>query len=285
MAVKKNRGTVLSLLKMLLNSLSWVRLLFHFCAAIIVAVLLFFAVKYFLDVYTRHGEELKVPDFSNLTVQEAEDLAAKHKIRVAVTDSVFLKRMRRGAVCRQSPAPGSHVKQDKLITLTINARNPKVVTMPDLVGLSMRQARAELLSRGLTLGSLIYEPDLATNNVLRQMINSVDIEPGATLVSESKVDLVLGLNSNECHTYVPDVTGLKQISAVSAINDHSLNVSALRFDSSVKDYDDSLNAMVWRQVPEPSDSVSVSMGSEVALYLTLDQYKIPVKPVEEEVVE
>ena len=43
------------------------------------------------------------------------------------------------------------------------------------------------------------------------------------------------------------------------------------------DYDDSLNAMVWSQIPEPSDSVSVGMGSEVTLYLTLDQNKIPVK--------
>ena len=38
--------------------------------------------------------------------------------------------------------------------------------MPNLVGLSMRQAIAELQSRGLVLGKLVYVEDLATTNVL-----------------------------------------------------------------------------------------------------------------------
>ena len=82
--------------------------------------------------------------------------------------------------------------------------------------------------------------------------------------------------------YVPDVTGLKNMSAVDAIFDHSLNVKGLKFDDTVKDYDDSLNAMVYRTVPEPSDSVSVVMGEEVMLYLTTDTSKIPVKKTTDE---
>ena len=95
--------------------------------------------------------------------------------------------------------------------------------------------------------------------------------------SESPIDLVVGLNSSDNVTYVPDVTGLKNMSAVDAVHDHSLNVKRLRFDESVKDYDDSLNAMVYRQVPEPSDSLKVHMGDEVTLYLTMDQSLIPHK--------
>ena len=72
------------------------------------------------------------------------------------------------------------------------------------------------------------------------------------------------------------------MSAVEAMFDHSLNVKDLKFDDTVKDYDDSLNAMVFRQVPEPSDSVSVAMGDEVMLYLTVDVTKIPVKTEEDE---
>ena len=49
------------------------------------------------------------------------------------------------------------------------------------------------------------------------------------------------------------------------------------FDDTVKDYDDSLSARVYRQVPGPSDSVRVAMGEEVMLYLTKDAAKIPVK--------
>ena len=152
--------------------------------------------------------------------------------------------------------------------------------MPNLVGLSMRQAKAELLSRGLLLGKLIYVQDLATNNVLKQLHQNSEIEAGKMIDSESVIDLVLGLNGYDAVTYVPDVVGLKRMSAVEAVLDNSLNVSALQYDRTVKDYDDSLSAMVYKQTPEPSDSIHVNMGSGVTLYLTLDTNRIPVREVE-----
>ena len=231
----------------------------------------------FLDVATKHNQELTVPDLSNMSVEEADSVAALNDMVIDVTDSVFVKRMKRGAVYRQNPAPGSKVKSGRRIALTINAVNAKKITMPNLVGFSMRQAKAELLSRGLTLGKLIYVQDMATNNVLRQLHDNLEIEPGSMIESESVIDLVVGLNGRDFVTYVPDVSGLKYMSAVDAVHDHSLNVKNLRFDKSVKDYDDSLNAMVYRQTPAASDSIHVKMGSDVTLFLTLDAHKIPIR--------
>ena len=250
-------------------------------AVCIVAALLVGAMV-FLNAVTQHGKEISVPDFSNMSVEEAEYAASQAGMRVEVTDSVFVKRMQRGAVYRQNPAPGARVKKGRRIVLTINAVNAKKVTMPNLVGLSLRQAKAELLSRGLVLNRLVYVQDMATNNVLRQLKGNREIEPGTMIDSESEIDLVLGLNHMDNKAYVPDVTGLKNMSAVDAIFDHSLNVKGLKFDDTVKDYDDSLNAMVYRTVPEPSDSVSVVMGEEVMLYLTTDTSKIPVKKTTDE---
>ena len=234
----------------------------------------------FLNVVTKHGQELVVPDLSNLTIEQADSVASDHEMVIDIKDSVFVKRMKRGAVYRQNPAPGSKVKSGRRISLTINAKNAKQITMPNLVGLSMRQAKAELLSRGLLLGKLIYVQDLATNNVLKQIHENSEIKPGEMIDSESVIDLVVGLNGNDFVTYVPDLTGLKRMSAVDAVHDHSLNVKALRFDRTVKDYEDSLNAMVYKQTPEPSDSIHVNMGSEVILYLTLDENRIPIREIE-----
>jgi beta-lactam-binding protein with PASTA domain len=147
----------------------------------------------------------------------------------------------------------------------------------------MRQAKAELLSRGLVLGKLIYIQDMATNNVLKQLYRNNEIEPGTMIESESVVDLVVGLNGHDFATYVPDVIGLKCMSAVDAVHDNSLNISKLRFDKTVKDYDDSLNAMVYNQEPEPSDSVQVNMGEEVTLFLTVDVNKIPVREEKDDI--
>ena len=245
--------------------------------ALCVVVVLVVGAMVFLNRVTQHNKELSVPDFSNMSVAEAEYAASQAGMRVEVTDSVFVKRMKRGAVYRQNPVPGAKVKKGRRIVLTINAVNSKKVTMPNLVGLSLRQAKAELMSRGLVLNRLVYVQDMATNNVLRQLKGNREIEPGTMIDSESSIDLVLGLNDMDNKAYVPDVTGLKNMSAVEAMFDHSLNIKDLKFDETVKDYEDSLNAMVYRQVPEPSDSVSVVMGEEVVLYLTKDVAKIPVK--------
>ena len=245
--------------------------------AVCVVLVLVVGAMVFLNRVTQHGKELSVPDFSNMSVVEAEYAASQAGVRVEVTDSVFVKRMKRGAVYRQNPVPGSKVKEGRRVVLTINAVNAKKVTMPNLVGLSLRQAKSELMSRGLVLNRLVYVQDMATNNVLRQIRGNREIEPGTMIDSESRIDLVLGLNDRDNKAYVPDVTGLKNMSAVEAIFDHSLNVKDLKFDETVKDYDDSLNAMVYRQVPEPSDSVIVAMGEEVMLYLTTDVRRIPIK--------
>lgn len=252
-------------------------LLKHLLAALIIVVVMIAGAMVFLDVVTKHNQELTVPDLSNMSVEEADSVAAANDMVIHVTDSVFVKRMKRGAVYRQNPAPGSKVKSGRRIALTINAVNAKKITMPNLVGYSMRQAKAELLSRGLTLGKLIYVQDMATNNVLRQLHDNLEIEPGSMIESESVIDLVVGLSGRDFVTYVPDVSGLKYMSAVDAVHDNSLNVKNLRFDKSVKDYDDSLNAMVYRQTPAASDSIHVKMGSDVTLFLTLDAHKIPIR--------
>jgi beta-lactam-binding protein with PASTA domain len=217
-----------------------------------------------------------------MTVEEAQLVAEEAGMRIDVTDSAFVKRMKRGAVYRQNPVPGSKVKHGRRISLTINAVNPRQITMPDLIGYSTRQAKAEILSRGLVLGRLIYEQDMATNNVLKQLHNGEVIEPGTMVESEAVIDLVVGLNSRDNMTFVPYLAGLRNLSAVEAVHDHSLNIGKIRFDETVKDYEDSLNAVVFRQVPEVCDSIPVQMGAEVSLYLTLDHSKIPVI---EEVVE
>lgn len=242
----------------------------------IVAVLVV-GVMILLNVFTLHGEELTVPDFSNMSVSEAETAAAAAGMRVEVTDSVFVSKMRKGAVYRQNPVPGAKVKEGRRIILTINAVNAKKVTMPDLVGYSMRQAKAELLSRGLVLGRLIYVQDMATNNVLRQLYGNREAEPGMLVESESVIDLVVGLNSSDNVTFAPDVIGLKTMSATDAVHGNSLNLKALHFDKTVHDYDDSLNAVVYRQIPSAADTIPLRMGDEVSLYLTLDQNKVPVK--------
>jgi len=236
--------------------------------AILFVLGLVLVINIFLGIVTQHGKTVEVPDLTNLTVAEAQKTASAASLRAVVTDSVFVRRMKKGAVFSQIPKSGSAVKKGRKIELTTNAVCSRKVTMPSLVGYSMRQAKAELTSKGLSLGKLIYVSDMATNNVLRQLYHNRQIAAGTEIDSGSSIDLVVGLNDVDGSTFVPDVVGLKYLRAVDAVQDNSLNVGILRFDETVRNYSDSLNAVVVKQSPVSSEAPR-TMGSEVSLYLSV----------------
>ena len=250
-------------------------------AGIVLVFILIFGARVMLDKITRHNLEISVPDFTDMSLEDAEKVAAENKMKLEVIDSVYVRRMGKGLVYRQNPKAGSKVKEGRRILLTINAVNAKKVMMPNLVGYSMRQAKAEILSKGLQIGRLEYVTDIATNNVLKQMYNGSEIAPGTMIESEARIDLVLGLNNDDCVTFAPAVTGMKYRNAVEAIHDNSLNIRDIIFDETVEDYSDSLNAVVYRQDPDYGET-PLLMGMDISLYLTTDISKVPVPEENEE---
>ena len=239
-------------------------------AALIVGLLVVTQVG--LNLITRHNRTVTVPDFTNMTVAEAQKLARDGHVGVKVTDSVFVRRLAAGVVYRQMPKAGATVKKGRSIFLTINSLVPRKVVMPNLIGYSRNEARAELNNRGLTLGKLTYTQDIATNNVLRQTVRGRNVRAGDLVVSGSDVDLTLGLAREERPTVVPRVIGQKYVSAVDALHDRYLNVGRVRFDSDIRTYADSVNAVVYQQ---DGLGQTRTYGSSINLYLTLDPAKIP----------
>ena len=246
------------------------------CSLLVVIFLLFTMLKFI----TRHNQEFEVPSFINMTVEEAEAVARQYEMRLEVTDSVYINRMAPGAIFRQNPEAASKVKKNRRILLTINANQPKLVKMPELVGYSLRQAQSELVSNQLSLGKLIYVKDIATNNVLGQLYKGRAIAEGEKIPSESVIDLKLGINETDSTTYIPEIRGIPYRLVREKLAENSLNLSKAVFDESVTNYADSLSAWVYRQVPAPSDSVTVRLGTGVTVYLS--KVKEPEVPEKED---
>ena len=223
--------------------------------AVVFFAVLLIAATVILGIITHHGQTIEVPDLTNMSVDNARHEASREDLRIEVIDSIYVRRMQKGAVYSQNPKAGTKVKKGRRIMLTINAMNAKKVSMPNLVGYSMRQAKAELYARGLALGKLIY-------------VNR-EIRPGRQIETGSEIDLQVGLNPSDNMTYVPNVKGMKYLRAVDAVHDNSLNLGKVVFDKTVKNYTDSLNATVYKQSPGASKS-PLLMGSDVTIHLSLD---------------
>jgi beta-lactam-binding protein with PASTA domain len=89
--------------------------------------------------------------------------------------------------------------------------------------------------------------------------------------TESEIDLEVGISSDAERTFVPDVTALPVATARDILIDNSLNISRLKYDSSVKNYSDSISGFVISQNPEPSQSTPRSLGSSVQLTISVDK--------------
>lgn len=245
--------------------------------AIAVFIVTMIAISIFLKTVTRHNRELEVPDLSGLTIEEATLAAKESSLKIDVTDSVFIPRMARGTVFRQNPHPGSMVKKNRRILITINSIAAKKIKMPSITGYSLRQAKAELNARQLHVGKLIYVSDIATNNVIAQKYNGKIIAPGTLIDSHSEIDLEVGLSSAQEATYIPNVTSLPLITAKDLLIDNSLNTGRIYYDESIKNISDSLSGFVYKQVPEPSVESSVPFGSRVDLFISIDKSKLTKK--------
>ena len=225
-----------------------------------------------LSLITRHGKTVTTPDFTNLSVKQAEQVAQEGQVKVKVVDSVFVRRLPGGVVYRQQPKAGSTVKKGRSVFLTINSIVPRKVVMPNLFGYSVTEARAELQNRGLNLGKLTYVKDIATNTVLGQYCEGKEVKTGDLVVNGSTIDLKVGVSGEDNVTVVPRLIGMKYVPAVDVLHDHFLNVGRARFDKEVKTYTDSLNAVIYKQDAMGEEK---PLGSAITLYLTLDMSKVP----------
>ena len=251
----------------------WKNLLRNIIGAVIGVVLIVFVINVLLKVFTRHNREIAVPDFTTMSVEEAAAIAQAAEVRLDIVDSIYVRRLAPGAVFSQNPQAGSAVKKGRRILITVNATQPKLIEMPDLVGYSFRQAKTELYSKGLSIRKISYVSDIATNNVIEQRYNGRKIAPGSKIESDSQIDLVLGLNDADTLTYVPFVCGYSLQVAKDNIYDNSLNVGSVRYDASVKTYEDTLSAVVYSQTPN-NIHYPCNMGDRVDLMLTVDQTKL-----------
>jgi beta-lactam-binding protein with PASTA domain len=258
-----------------LRFLITIKFLRHLGLAVALTIILLLCTMIWLKIYTHHGQAITVPDLAGLTIHEVDDVTSSRNLRFEIVDSVYSSDMPRGTVIKQNPDAATRVKKNRKIFLTMNAVNPEKVTMPRLVGLSIRQARLALQNAGLILGDIEYRPDYAINNVLQQMQNDSVINEGTEIRKGAVIDLVLGMGLSNETTRVPDLVGTGLENAREIIADFYLNIGAITYDESMLDEEDSASAFIWRQYPEFDEFRRLNMGMEVDIWLTIDSTLLP----------
>jgi beta-lactam-binding protein with PASTA domain len=123
-------------------------LLANLLLALFVVIVLVYILLFWLDSYTNHGEAVNVPNVKGLQIEEAAPFFQTNELFYTVIDSQFIKNVVPGTILETVPPIGTSVKKGRTIYLTINSFSAKLLTVPDVIGMSQRQAFSMLKSVG-----------------------------------------------------------------------------------------------------------------------------------------
>lgn len=253
--------------------------------ALLLVVGVVYYVLNFLDKYTLHGQSVSVPGLSGIKIEDLDKFFAGKPIQYTINDSVYDNRKHRGVVVDQNPPEGAQVKEERKIYLTVNAKLPLQVPLPDLKDVTLRQAIAVLESFGIPVSNKRYVPDQCFNCVLWAESGNHKLEAGALVIKGHSVDLVLGQGKNNELLQVPDLFGLTTSEVNSLLSSIALNYLEVSCEG-CNTKTDSSAARVFRQSPvrqeHPAGSGQFTMinaGSSINIWLTCDKQKLaaPVK--------
>ncbi len=159
---------------------------------ILATFLMITLLMWFLDYWTFHGQERRVPDVKGQPAEMAINNINHMGLKGVVADSIFDSYSRPGTVVEQVPVPGARIKTGGSVYVTIVAYSPKLVTVPDFYNVSVRQARS--MFEGLGIAQVREVPVLSeyAGLVLGAKFNGVDLQPGARIPISSVITLEVG---------------------------------------------------------------------------------------------
>ncbi len=230
-------------------------------------LLLSIATLQYLKSYTDHGESVTVPPLIGMTLEEAESFIADRTMELHVMDSIYNPDLKPGEVINQNPSPGSKVKENRTLYLTIRSYQAEEEPIPDVEGISLRNAISKLKNAGFTIGDRIYRPYKYTNAVLYVSYQDEKVEPGMTFPKGTEFDLVVGNGLGDTRVLVPNLIGntLDEAEFI-LLGGYNLNIGAVEYDTTtVFSKRDSLNAVIYRQQPEPESQLRIGEFVDVQL--------------------
>ena len=234
--------------------------------AIIGVIALLALVIFGLNTYTRHDESIVVPDLRGIPIDEAVEKLQAQAFEYDL-DSIYQVDAEPGLVIEQDPDPGTKVKKNRTLYLTIITRVAPEVAFPDLIEKTFVEARALLNSYGIKLGDTTYIPDIAKDVVLDVKFGNERLNAGRPIPKGSTVELILGDGRGASEIEVPDLTGLTLEQVKFALQGNSLTLGTVNYMGLVTD---STSATVVSQTPSP-EAPKVSIGTPINVALTNQQ--------------
>jgi beta-lactam-binding protein with PASTA domain len=249
---------------------------------ILISLIIVWMILFWLDNFTRHGQKLLIPDYTEKPIELAIEDAEDRSFEIVVSDSVFFVGEEGGIIKRQNPKSGSQAKQGRKIYVTITKYTPEIIkvsALPRLYGESY-EIKSQELQMGYDLKTEIVDrvydpgPEGHIMEVLHEG-NSIINETGRSdNYSLNRGDRLSVITSKSTGGYIiiPDLI-------CKTLQEARFQLSAIQLELGNIEVmgatDDIEQAYITDQSPSPADGEnSIQMGEKIQVWVS------PIQPRE-----
>jgi serine/threonine-protein kinase len=150
-------------------------------------------------------EMVYVPDITRKTVDQARSELRKRDLGLAISGFQFSEELDKGRIITQDPAPGSRLKVNRQISVTVSSGSESVI-VPLYAGRSLEQATANMRLIGLARGPLsqIHSRRYPAGRIIAQT------PPAETVVEKNHpIGFLISQGTPENKYIMPDLIGRK----------------------------------------------------------------------------
>jgi len=255
----------------------------HLAIILGVFLIIIFTTIKALNIYTDHGDFIKLPNFESCDADSLVHLSSVEYLQYSVIDSMYADNRLPGTVVMQNPKPGAKVKPGRKVYLSIVAKTPELVKMPNLVDLSIRRAIDVLHYAHLKVDHIEFTNDIALNAILTQKFMGDTIVNDTLIPSGSAITLVAGNGFNKAGVNIPFLIGktpgqAREIILKSSFNMGSIDTLWENFESQWKVYEQNPPADPLKPETYPiGDKINIKVRSAMGYDFdsVLNYYQLP----------
>lgn len=150
-----------------------------------------------LNIFTEHGRYKTVPDVKRMPIDEAISRIENAGFKWEITDSTYNDSYPLGSVIEQDPKPNSQAKSLRTVYLSVNASSPRMLSVPVLNDLSLRQGESMLQGLGFKNISIVYMPSPYKDLILKVAVSGQEVISATKATKTASIVIYVGNGEEE----------------------------------------------------------------------------------------
>lgn len=224
-----------------------------FLYAFILLVLVILLNILILPAYTRQWQNVPVPDVTSASLQAAQKILNKKGLEAVIREEKFDSNYPPGFVIFQNPAANTAVKKGRRIHLTIG-KGKQIIEMPNIQGISERDARFILQENQLQIRKISYQND---DQVPVGVVIDQSVPAGIQIEVDEFIDFTLSLGLEPDNILVPSLIGKSREEAIHSIKNVGLTLGYIQYQ------------LTDKILPNTVVSQTIASGTRVSINDTL----------------